>query len=45
MPKTGEPAPKTTGYVCTKCGHVLHLREGQTIPPCANCGNSTFRLE
>jgi len=45
MAKTGEKAPETTGYVCTKCGKTTHVAQGDTIPPCAHCGNTTYREE
>jgi len=31
---TGERAPRTATLHCTRCGEVVHVTEGQTVPEC-----------
>jgi Ca-activated chloride channel family protein len=37
----GEHAPRTADLHCTRCGEVLHVTEGQTVPECPH-GHRTF---
>jgi DNA-directed RNA polymerase subunit RPC12/RpoP len=34
-------APADANYKCDQCGHIMAVREGETVPPCPRCG---FRL-
>ncbi len=37
----GEQARKTGDFKCKGCDEVVHVNQGQTIPPC-NCGATEF---
>ena len=37
----GERAPRTAALHCTRCGEVVHVTEGQTVPECPR-GHRTF---
>jgi Ca-activated chloride channel family protein len=41
---TGEIAPRAAALHCTRCGDVVHVTEGQTVPECAR-GHRTFDIE
>jgi Ca-activated chloride channel family protein len=38
---TGERAPRAAALHCTRCGEVVHVTEGQTVPECPR-GHRTF---
>jgi len=40
---TGERAPRTATLHCTRCGEVVHVTEGQTVPECPR-GHRTFDI-
>jgi Ca-activated chloride channel homolog len=40
---TGERAPRTADLHCTRCGEVVHVTEGQTVPECPR-GHRTFDI-
>jgi predicted nucleic acid-binding Zn-ribbon protein len=27
-------------YKCSKCGHIMHVKKGQLLPPCTRCGGT-----
>jgi Ca-activated chloride channel family protein len=37
----GERAPRDAALRCTRCGEVIHVTEGQTVPECSR-GHGTF---
>jgi Ca-activated chloride channel family protein len=37
----GERAPRTADLHCTRCGEIVHVAEGQTVPECPH-GHRTF---
>lgn len=39
--KTGEKAQKTGDFHCSSCSETVHVKEGDTIPPCP-CGKNEF---
>ncbi len=39
--KTGQEPGKGT-YKCTNCGTEVNLGNGDTMPPCPKCSNTTF---
>ncbi|MFW5652607.1 MAG: zinc ribbon-containing protein [Planctomycetota bacterium] len=38
----GENARKTGDFVCDNCGEKVHVKKGESIPKCPNCGNATY---
>ena len=40
---TGEVAPRAAALHCTRCGEVVHVVEGQTVPECPR-GHRTFDI-
>jgi Zn finger protein HypA/HybF involved in hydrogenase expression len=42
--KTGEIARETAEYRCENCHKPIHLKLGDLIPKCPNCGFETFDL-
>jgi Ca-activated chloride channel family protein len=38
---TGERAPRAAALRCTRCGEVIHVTKGQTVPECSR-GHRTF---
>jgi formylmethanofuran dehydrogenase subunit E len=40
--KAGEEALHTGDLRCTKCGELVHVEEGVTIPRCAVCNGGDF---
>lgn len=40
---TGEIAPRAAALHCTRCGEVVHVTEGQTVPECSR-GHRTFDI-
>lgn len=40
--KSGEKAWETGDFRCEKCHEQVHVRKGQPIPKCPNCGNDSF---
>lgn len=41
MPTTGEKPGKGT-YRCLNCGEIIHLDDGDTMPPCPVCNYTEF---
>lgn len=39
--KTGEKAQETGDFHCATCGETVHVKAGDTIPPCP-CGKNEF---
>jgi Ca-activated chloride channel family protein len=39
----GERAPRAAALHCTRCGEVVHVTEGQTVPECSR-GHGTFDI-
>jgi Ca-activated chloride channel family protein len=37
----GEKSPRTADLYCTRCGQVVHVTAGETVPECPN-GHTTF---
>lgn len=42
--KAGEECHNTGDFRCMRCGDLVHVEEGLTIPRCESCGNDTFSL-
>jgi Ca-activated chloride channel family protein len=40
---TGERTPSTADLRCTRCGEIVHVTEGQTVPECPH-GHRTFDI-
>ncbi len=40
--KAGEEALHTGDLRCTKCGELVHVEEGVTVPRCAVCNGGDF---
>jgi Ca-activated chloride channel homolog len=40
---TGERAPQTANLHCTRCGEVVHVTQGQSVPECPR-GHRTFDI-
>lgn len=40
--KAGEAAQKTGDFRCEKCHQKTHVKAGDKIPKCPNCGNDTY---
>jgi ribosomal protein L37AE/L43A len=38
----GEKAQKTGDFRCQKCHQKTHVKAGDKIPKCPNCGNDSF---
>ena len=38
----GEKARKTGDFRCEHCNTKVHVKDGDKIPKCPNCGNDTF---
>jgi DNA-directed RNA polymerase subunit RPC12/RpoP len=32
-------------YKCAKCGHIMHVKKGQLLPPCSRCGGTMEKHE
>ncbi len=32
-------------YKCAKCGHLMHVKKGQLLPPCTRCGGTMEKYE
>ena len=32
-------------YKCGKCGHIMHVKKGQLLPPCPRCGGAMEKYE
>jgi predicted RNA-binding Zn-ribbon protein involved in translation (DUF1610 family) len=42
--KAGEIARGTSLYRCESCKTHIHLKSGELIPKCPNCGRETFDI-
>jgi formylmethanofuran dehydrogenase subunit E len=42
--KAGEEARHTGDLRCKKCGELVHVEEGGSIPRCAVCNGEDFTL-
>lgn len=42
--KAGDEARHTGDLRCRKCGELVHVEEGGTIPRCAICNGEDFTL-
>jgi Zn finger protein HypA/HybF involved in hydrogenase expression len=40
--KAGEKAEKTGDFRCAKCHEKVHVKSGDKIPKCPNCGSDTY---
>ena len=40
--KAGEEAQKTGDFICDKCEGKVHVKKGDKIPKCPECGNKSF---
>jgi len=40
--KAGENAERTGDFRCDRCHQRTHVRQGQAVPKCPNCGNDTY---
>lgn len=44
MATTGEK-PRNGVYVCTNCSQTVTISNGDKLPPCPSCNNTTFRTK
>lgn len=42
--KAGMVAEQAGKYRCTRCGYILTLAKGDTVPRCPKCGNTEFEF-
>ncbi|MEJ2698124.1 MAG: hypothetical protein P8Z70_00445 [Desulfuromonadales bacterium] len=42
--KAGDECRKTGDFRCRKCGELIHVEEGLTIPRCPACNSGEFSL-
>ncbi len=40
----GSIAEQTGQYKCTRCGTIIELTKGDTVPVCPKCHNKTFEF-
>ncbi|SNB45327.1 alpha helical protein [Geobacter sp. DSM 9736] len=40
--KAGEEIHNSGDFRCQRCGELVHVEEGLTVPNCPGCGNTTF---
>jgi Zn finger protein HypA/HybF involved in hydrogenase expression len=38
-------AQEDSDYKCAQCGHSMHLKKGQLLPPCPRCGGAMEKYE
>jgi predicted RNA-binding Zn-ribbon protein involved in translation (DUF1610 family) len=42
MAHSGERAMETGRFFCERCRKSVHVDEGQELPVCPHCGNTSF---
>lgn len=42
--RTGENNPESGLYDCDGCDEIIPLSAGERFPPCASCGETTWRM-
>lgn len=40
--RSGEQAIESGRFHCERCGHSVRVNQGDPIPRCPSCGNTTY---